>query len=232
MDLLGRHPGEPMAKVDTAWLRMERPTNLMMITGVLMLGSRLSLDKLKRLLEERWLAYRRFRQKAVDTQAGAYWQDDEDFDIDWHVRLSGLPGKAGKAELQRLVSQLASTPLDHSKPLWQFHLVDRYGEGCALITRIHHCYADGIALVQVMLSLTDVVAKPKRGHALHERWLKKDGHKVTQRFFGPAAQQWEQAMKMGSKLMHKGLELYQHPQVAATLAKEATPPFHWIERSP
>lgn len=221
MDLLGRHAGEPMAKVDTAWLRMETPTNLMMITGVWMLGSGLALDKLKRLLEQRFLAYKRFRQKAVDTQNGAFWQHDEDFDIDWHVRLTALPGKAGPAELQRLVSQLASTPLDHSKPLWQFHLVERYNGGSAIIVRIHHCYADGIALVQVMLSLTDVTAKPKRGHALHERWLKKDGHKVTQKFFGPAMHQWEQAVKFGGKLVEKGMELYQHPAVAAALAKEA-----------
>ena len=40
-------------------------------------------------------------------------------------------------------------------PLWQFHLVDNYAGGSALIARIHHCYADGIALVRVLLSMTD-----------------------------------------------------------------------------
>ena len=48
-----------------------------------------------------------------------------------------------------------ASPLDRSKPLWQFQLVDGYGEGAALVGRIHHCIADGIALGRVLLSLTD-----------------------------------------------------------------------------
>src|SRR5665811_1599482 len=116
---------EPMSRVDTAWLRMERSTNLMMITGVMMFEEPLSLDKLKRAVKQRFLAYPRFRQKVVDSAAvGASWEDDADFDLDWHVRLSALPGRAGKHELERFVSQQASTPLDKTKPLWQFHLVE------------------------------------------------------------------------------------------------------------
>ena len=48
-----------------------------------------------------------------------------------------------------------ATPLPPARPLWQFHLVERYDGGSALVVRIHHCYADGIALVRVMLSMTD-----------------------------------------------------------------------------
>ncbi len=55
-----------------------------------------------------------------------------------------------------MVSDLMSTPLDFSKPLWQFHLVENYGDGCAIIARIHHSIADGLALVYVLLSLTDM----------------------------------------------------------------------------
>jgi diacylglycerol O-acyltransferase / wax synthase len=57
--------------------------------------------------------------------------------------------------LQELVSDLMSTPLDYSKPLWQFHIVEDPAGGSALIARLHHAIADGIALVQVLLSLTD-----------------------------------------------------------------------------
>src|SRR5690554_3507547 len=87
---------EPMSKVDTAWLRMERATNPMMITGVLMFAEPMALEDLKRVVQERFLSYARFRQKAVDTPAGAHWQDDADFDIDWHVRLSALPGRGSE----------------------------------------------------------------------------------------------------------------------------------------
>ena len=96
---------EAMSRVDTAWLRMERPTNPMMITGVLMLEQRLSIEALRTLIAERFLAFKRFRQKAVDTGAACHWETDADFDIEWHVRLTALPGAAGKPELQRLADQ-------------------------------------------------------------------------------------------------------------------------------
>jgi diacylglycerol O-acyltransferase len=211
---------EPMSKVDTAWLRMEKPTNLMMITGVLMFEDRLDPKAFRKLIAERFLAFKRFRQKAVDTASAAYWETDQDFDLDWHIRLTALPGAAGKAELERLVSQLASTPLDHSKPLWQFHLVDNYRGGSALITRIHHCYADGIALIQVLLSLTDVAPTPKKGADLPQAWLKDDGEKVTQKFFSPVQAQFDRAVKMGGKVLGKGMEMYRDPNLAAVIAKE------------
>lgn len=114
---------EPMSRVDTAWLRMEQPTNPMMITAVLMFAETMSVIDLRRLIKQRFLAYTRFQQKAVDTAAGASWQTDDDLDLDWHVQLTALPGRGGKRALERLVSQLASTPLDAGRPLWQFHLI-------------------------------------------------------------------------------------------------------------
>ncbi len=206
---------EVMSRVDTAWLRMERPTNLMMITGVMMFDTPMSIDKLKKVVKQRFLAYPRFRQKAVDTPAGAWWQDDEDFDLDWHIRLTALPGKGGKKELEQLTSQLASTPLDQTKPLWQFRLVEKYDGGSALISRIHHCYADGIALVQVLLSLTDTTRDAKKGSDLDKAWLKSDGEKVKKRI-GTV----DRAMKLGANLLEKGFDIYNDPSLAAVIAKE------------
>lgn len=149
---------ERISGVDTAWLRMEHPTNLMMIVGVMMFERRLRLADVRRTIESRFLAFPRFRQRAVQDASGAYWETDEALDVDRHVHAAKLPGKAGKRELEALVSRLASTPLDFSRPLWEFHLVQDYQGGSALVTRIHHCYADGMALIQVMLSLTHETA--------------------------------------------------------------------------
>src|SRR5438874_7338627 len=146
---------ERMSSVDTAWLRMDRPTNLMMICGVLIFEERLTLARLKATLGDRFLRFKRFRQYPVQSPTGAYWTDDREFNIATHVRRVKLRGAAGKSELETLVSDLMATPLDPSKPLWQFHLVDWYESGSAVVVRIHHCYADGIALIQVMLSMTD-----------------------------------------------------------------------------
>ena len=210
---------EPMSRVDTAWLRMERPTNPMMITGVLMFAEQMSLAQLKKVIERRFLSYARFRQKPVEGATGAQWVEDGDFDLNWHVRLSGLPGKGGKVSekrsLERFVSQLASSPLDPTKPLWQFHLIERYQGGSAVVARIHHCYADGIALVQVLLSLTDTSRETSRSSRLDQVWLQKEGARVAKRVGAV-----DKYMKLGSKVFEQGMAMYQDPTLAALLARE------------
>jgi WS/DGAT/MGAT family acyltransferase len=213
---------EAMSKVDTAWLRMESPTNLMMITGVMMFAERLDVGRVKRMLADRFLAFRRFRQKAVEAGGNHYWEIDADFDLDWHVRLTALPGDADKPELERLVSHLASTPLDHSKPLWQFHIVEDYRGGSVLVSRIHHCYADGLALVQVLLSLTDAAPAPEQRAELAKVWLAKDQGSVMQRLLEPTRAGLGKALAMGEKVWEKGAELLKDPAVAAAFAREGS----------
>ena len=218
-DSAPRPKREAMSRVDTAWLRMERPTNPMMITGVLMFADAMSLQQLKKVIQQRFLSYARFRQKPVDSATGAQWLDDTDFDLDWHVRLSGLPGRPGKASekraLERFVSNLASSPLDPTKPLWQFHLVERYQGGCAVVARIHHCYADGIALVQVLLSLTDTSRAPVASARLDKAWLKHEAAPVARRVGA-----MDRYMKLGGKMLGQGMAMMQDPSLASLLAKE------------
>jgi WS/DGAT/MGAT family acyltransferase len=212
-----------MSGVDTAWLRMEQPTNLMMIVGIWMFDERLDPKALKRALGNRFLAFHRFRQRAVQDSTGAWWEDDESFDIDSHVHLTALPGKADKAELQALVSDLASTPLDFSKPLWQYHLVDNYRGGSALIMRIHHCYADGIALTEVVLSMTHETAAGSL--ALEPRKVETSAGGEAdfwEQILRPVAGAFENATRMGKNLFEQGRELAANPQLASGAIEEVT----------
>jgi diacylglycerol O-acyltransferase / wax synthase len=165
-----------MSAVDRSWLLMERRTNPMMVVALVILSKPLSLSALKRIVTERFLSFPRFRSRPVGEYLSASWVEDADFDLEAHVHRVALPGARGQAELEELVGELASTPLAANRPMWSFHLVERYRGGSAFVIRIHHCYADGIALVQVMLSLTDqaanvgtsngsVVATERAGHA-------------------------------------------------------------------
>ncbi|TAG49383.1 MAG: wax ester/triacylglycerol synthase family O-acyltransferase [Betaproteobacteria bacterium] len=144
-----------MSSVDTAWLRMDSTTNLMMIVGVMVFDTPLDVARFKALLEGRLLPYARFKQYVVDDGMAAHWVDDEKFDLDAHLHRVRLPGAGGERELQAMVADLASERLDKGKPLWQMHLVENYQGGSALISRIHHCIADGIALIGVLLNMTD-----------------------------------------------------------------------------
>jgi diacylglycerol O-acyltransferase len=150
--------GRPMSNVDAAWLHMEDPTNLMLIAGVMSFYEKLDYAALKELIEDRLLSFSRFRQKVVLSPipgVGPRWVEDPNFNLHSHLQRVALPDPGGQAELQEMVSNLMSTPLDMTKPLWQFQYIENYRGGSAVVARIHHCIADGIALVRVLLGLTD-----------------------------------------------------------------------------
>jgi len=214
---------EKISAVDTAWLRMDRPANLMMICGVLMLDRPLSLARLRRVVRERFLVFRRFRQRTVQNAAGAWWLDDPRFDLDAHVVAVKLPGDAGDRELQALVSTLVATPLAHERPMWQFHLVTNFRGGTALVARIHHCYADGIALVRVMLSMTDASANgpPAMPFAAKERASSTIEDPLAE-LLGPLTGVVRSTRNVGRVLLEKGMGVLTDPAQAAALAGQGS----------
>ena len=157
--------GERMSKVDTAWLRMDCDANLMMIVGVWVLKPGIRRVDLCQRITERLLLYPRFCQRVEQDAAGATWVRDDAFDIDRHVvveKLARKPRGREQEALQQRLGELAMAPLDMAHPLWQFHLVEDYQGGSAMMVRIHHCIADGIALISVTQSLVDGGAPPPR----------------------------------------------------------------------
>ena len=170
---------ERMARVDTAWLRMDTDANLMMIVGVWLLQPSLRHEDLCRRVENSLLKYRRFRQRVVEDAMGANWVEDERFDIAHHVQREVLKPRRGQSSQQALeqrVGELAATPLDPARPLWQMQLVEDLAAGqSALIVRIHHCIADGIALISVMLSITDGGKPPPERKRVAKEQEESDG---------------------------------------------------------
>lgn len=152
---------EIMSPVDVAWLSMEEPTNLMMVNAVIVFDQPLDMERVRQLLEYRWLRYERFRQRVVRSPLPffrPYWETDPHFDLNLHLHRIALPAPGDQAALQDLVSDLMSQPLDLSRPPWKFYVIENYGEGCAVMARLHHCLADGMALVAVLLSMADFQA--------------------------------------------------------------------------
>ena len=155
--------GERMSRVDTAWLRMDSASNLMMIVGVWILKPKVSYDDLCERVENSLLKFRRFKQRVVEDTAGATWADDKNFDRSKHIvieKLAKVPKGQEQTALQDRVAELSTQPLDPKRPLWQLHLIEDYDGGSVLLVRIHHCIADGIALIAVSMSMVDGGAKP------------------------------------------------------------------------
>ncbi|GAA5022540.1 wax ester/triacylglycerol synthase family O-acyltransferase [Terrabacter aeriphilus] len=173
-----------MGSADSLWLTMDRPTNLMVITSVVLLESRPDWDAVLDVLRTRLVdPHPVFRERSRHRRRpfGAHrWEEDPDFDLAHHVHRATLSGAAtdggggagsegseggagsesgaggqADAELQAYVEEHLPRPFDRSRPLWEVHLVDGPGAGAALVFRIHHALADGIALTRVLLGLTE-----------------------------------------------------------------------------
>ncbi|KPQ03073.1 wax ester/triacylglycerol synthase family O-acyltransferase [Marinobacter sp. HL-58] len=208
----------PMSAVDHAWLRMDTPQNHMMICGVWMLESPISMTRLRRIIEERFLCFNRFRQRVVNNGDRAYWLDDPLFDLDNHLHQIALPGKADKAELQKLVSDMNSTALDFQQPLWQMHYIDNYEGGGALLIRIHHCIADGISLVRVMLSLTDKTPEPRLRKVASKRRSKPHRKSSFRQLFHRAVDNIQTATNQGKLFIQSVREEPDYPLKLASTA--------------
>lgn len=202
---------EPLSAVDAAWLRMDRPSNLMMISAVMRLDGRLDLATLKRVVRERMLCFHRFRQRVVDDGA-ARWETDPALDLDWHVQRS-----ARHAPLEQAIGTLASSPLDPARPMWQFHLADD-GAHSAVILRIHHCYADGFALLYLADALTD--ADPARPRAPPDDLVPPEPPRAAwERMLGPVSEVAGDALRLSRAAVGSGAGLLAHPLAGLDYAR-------------
>jgi len=202
---------ERMSKVDTAWLRMDTEANLMMIVGVWSIRPGITLAALRERVAERLLQYPRFRQKVVeDALLGAQWVADRDFDIARHV-IAEVPlpmrGESNDVVLRKRVAELCAEPLDPAHPLWQMQLIEDMGDGTsALIARIHHCIADGIALIAVMLSITDGGKAPPRRAPRAEAEEAHEADGLLDAFLRPMTNMTVKAIGMTGKGVAFGLD--------------------------
>ena len=214
-----------MSSADAAWLHMDRPTNLMVVNSLLLFDEPVSPHKLERVVRERLVErYPRFRRRPVESRLpllAPSFEDDPDFALEHHVHHLALPAPGDMATLRVLVGDLMATPLDRSRPLWNVYLVDGLGAGCALIVRVHHCVADGIALGRVLLSLTDGSRRASAGGARAAR-----GHvdgrarrePAARRLAAPLLGGVRASARAGQALARQGLGVATHPRHAGELA--------------
>jgi diacylglycerol O-acyltransferase / wax synthase len=203
-----------MSRVDTAWLRMDNDVNLMMIVGVWLLQPGITHAALCERIEDKLLKYDRFRQRVVQDPMGATWVHDEAFDINRHVlhakKLKRERGQSERAALQAFVGELANTALDPDHPLWQFHLIDDYEGGSAMVARIHHCIGDGIALTSVMLSITDGGMDPPKRKKREAP--ESDGDWLADAVVKPLTDLATKAIGMYGGGVAKSMEMLSNPQ--------------------
>lgn len=159
---------------DAIWLQ-ETPENLMVINAVLILD-RMDLGTFRKTFQERLLdgepgqRLTRLRSRIVGRGTAAHWEVDPDFHVDRQLFAPEGEEPTTLDALQAFVGQEASRPLPPDRPPWQFQLVEHFeGDASALVVRIHHSVADGMALVSLMFTLMDPLGPDPEGRSLHLR---------------------------------------------------------------
>ncbi|MFV9633403.1 WS/DGAT/MGAT family O-acyltransferase [Mycobacterium neumannii] len=95
------------------------------------------------------------------------WWENPDIDLDYHLRRARVAPPGGRRELDDLIGEIASTPLDRSRPLWEMYVAEGLADGrVAIIHKVHHVLADGVASAnQLAKALEDETPTPVRAVA-------------------------------------------------------------------
>jgi diacylglycerol O-acyltransferase / wax synthase len=161
-----------LTSLDAQFLALETPRIHGHVTGVLILdpstapGGVLRLEDLQTLILERLPLIPIFKWRLAEVPFGldhAYWVDDPDFDIDFHVRELALVAPGTLARLEEQVGRIFSRPLDRSRPLWEIYLIHGLEGGrVALMTKVHHAVIDGLSGAEILGSLLDLTPEGRQ----------------------------------------------------------------------
>jgi WS/DGAT/MGAT family acyltransferase len=156
---------ERLSGLDASFLYFETPSMHMHVAMTAIfdpstMPGGYSFDKVKDFIASRLHLVPPFRRRVVEVPFRLnhpIWVEDPNFDLDYHIRRIGAPAPGGHRELAELAGQIASTPLDRSRPLWELYVVENLADGnIGVITKMHHCAVDGVSGAELMVNLFDL----------------------------------------------------------------------------
>jgi diacylglycerol O-acyltransferase len=119
----------------------------------------LNLDLFREFVHKRLPVLEPLRYQLVDIPFKFHhpmWRENVPVDLDYHVRSARVRSPGGRRELNELIGELAGTPLDRSRPLWEFYFVEGMADDrFAVIAKVHHALADGVASANLMAKAMD-----------------------------------------------------------------------------
>jgi WS/DGAT/MGAT family acyltransferase len=159
---------QQLTGLDAAFLALESPNTIAHVGGLSILDpstapEELDLQVLTDLISSRIHLVPVLRRKLRMAPLGLdqpYWEDDGNFDIEYHVRELGLPSPGTMEQLQTQVARLHARPLDRTRPLWESYLITGLEGGrVAVYTKIHHAAIDGVSGAELLTILLDLEPK-------------------------------------------------------------------------
>ena len=157
-----------LSALDATFLDVEAKTAPMHVGAALLFDAKpltlehggLDIERLTRYTQAALDSIPRYRQRVewVPGLRHPVWVDDDRFNMNFHLRHTRLPLPGDERSLKRLVGRLFSQHLDRSRPLWEFWVVEGVeNEQFALIIKVHHCMVDGVAGVQLLEALLQIM---------------------------------------------------------------------------
>lgn len=176
-----------MLPADAGWLAAERPENPL-VTTVLLRVQGLTATRLREFLHVYWCAWERFRFRPEPYAGYWRWQESTDFDARRHLDI--VLDRFTAPQQQPWINTIISQPLPIYRPLWKFWLAPNAIGGGLLLIRVHRCYADNVALAQLLEQLLTISPQqhPVFYGAAHpadlERWLQCAKNWLSECVFG------------------------------------------------
>jgi WS/DGAT/MGAT family acyltransferase len=172
-------------------------------------------------IESRLHLVPRYRQKLAFPRfemGRPFWIDDPNFNVEYHVRHTALPGPGSEEQLRQLAGRIFSQRLDRSKPLWELWLVQGLDDGrFALISKTHHALVDGVSGVDISTVLFDLTPVPQEPDGAEDGWTPQpepsDAELVTEGIKG--------VLRTPVELAGRAIGAVQHPGATFDQAREA-----------
>jgi len=161
-------PCRRLSELDAAFFYLERREIPLAIAGVFVFDGPIAFDAFVETIRSRLPLLPRYSQVVVPPPFNLghpTWEDYPRFDIREHIHRLKLPAPGGESELEAATGRLFSQVMDRNKPLWEIHVVEGLSGGRgALIARVHHALADGIAGAALLNIMFD--AAPEGAHPI------------------------------------------------------------------
>src|SRR5258708_892270 len=169
---------KPLSGMDASFLYMETPSQLAHVVGTLILdptaGEGFSYERLLEVLRNRMHLLEPFRRRLVPVPFNLghpVWIEDPDFDLESHVHRAAVRPPGTMHELAEIVADIASHPLDRSRPLWELHLIEGLEDGkVGFVTKMHHAAIDGVTGADLMANLFDLAPDAPDPEPPEEEW--------------------------------------------------------------
>ena len=214
---------ERMASMDAAWLQMEEPANLMMITAVLWFERSVDRERLREVVRERLVdRYPRFRQRVVPGALGApHWEDDGGLRPGRAPVHAALPPPGDAWRWRPWSGTGWACPLERSRPLWQLHLVKGSARG-RRAAGAHAPLHGGRHRARAGAAVAHGSGGSSGGIAVEEALVEAPGAASG---LGAAAARacarWMRLARGTRTVLSKGVELVQEPILAGTSCARA-----------